>query len=206
MIIFGSRSVTSTKESGNFTCPGCGGTPQVYSRRVVRRFFTLYFIPILPLGKLGEFYECQHCRNTYNEQVLNFDPAAQQEKSRAEFIEHLKRLMILAALADGRVDPAEIDAIRKTYEGLSGTTLSVPEIEREISLARQAKITPADYTLRFAGNLTDRAKELVIKSVHPVLVADGEMGPDEHDLLNNLAHALDLSGAHFRGILTELGA
>src|SRR5512135_2525035 len=132
MIIFGTRGVTMTKESGDFACPGCGGSQQRYVRKSVRRFFTLYFIPLLPLNKLGEYIQCERCGGQYNEQVLNFDPAAQQAKFRAEFAEHIKRITILTALADGDVDDAELEVIRDYYKKLSGATLSGPELEREL--------------------------------------------------------------------------
>jgi uncharacterized membrane protein YebE (DUF533 family) len=204
MIIFGTRGVTWTGESGEFNCPGCGGSRQNYTRKTVRRFFTLYFIPVIPLNKVGEFIECQRCHNTYNEQVLRFDPAAEQAKKRAEFIEHLKRVMILTALADGQVDDAERDAIRQQYQSLSGATLSGADLERELALGRQAAISPAEYSRRFAGELNDHGKEIVIRSVHSVLIAGGVLEQPEHDLLNDLATALQISEAHFRGILAGL--
>ena len=51
MIIFGTRGVTWNGESGEFVCPGCGGTTQQYTRKTIRRFFTLYFIPLIPLDR-----------------------------------------------------------------------------------------------------------------------------------------------------------
>jgi tellurite resistance protein len=204
MIIFGTRGVTLTKESGEFACPGCGGSRQTYTRKTVRRFFTLYFVPIIPLNKVGEYLECQRCRNSYNEQVLSFDPAAQQAKQKAEFIEHLKRIMILAALADGRVDDEELDVIRDLYKKLTGATLGGADFERELALAGKAGISPAEYSQRFAGNLNEHGKEMVIKAVHSVLAAGGGLGQDEHDLLSDLASAMNVSGAHYRGILAEL--
>jgi hypothetical protein len=206
MILFGTRGVTSIADSGSFACPGCGGTQQRYLRKSVRRFFTLYFIPVIPLNKVGEYIECQHCGNTYNEQVLSHDPAAQQAKSLAELFEHVKRIMIVTALADGRVDDAELEAIREYYKKLSGATLNGPDLERELAMARQANIKPADYARRFAANLNEHGKEMVIKAVHSVLIAGGELGQDEHALLNDLGTALNVTGAHFRGILSDLGA
>jgi tellurite resistance protein len=204
MIIFGTRGVTRTKESGEFVCPGCGGTQQPYQRKTVRRFFTLYFIPIIPLDQVGEYIECQRCHNSYNEQVLHYDPAAQQAKKRAEFVEHLKRVMILTALADGSVNDGELKAIRELHHRLSGATLSGPDLERELALARQAGISPGAYARRFAGELNEHGKEMVIKAVHSVLVAGGDLEQPEYDLLNEVATALNLSEAHFRGILSTL--
>ena len=53
MIIFGTRGVTFTPEKGEFFCPGCCAE-RSFARKSVRRFFTLYFIPLVPLDKLGE--------------------------------------------------------------------------------------------------------------------------------------------------------
>ena len=206
MILFGTRGVTSVANSGTFACPGCGGTQQPYLHKSVRRFFTLYFIPIIPMNKVGNYIECQRCQNSYKEQVLSFDPAAQQAKAKAELVDHVKRIMIVAALADGRADDAELDAIREYYKKLSGNSLSGPDLERELAMARQAKIKPADYARRFAASLNEHGKEMVIKAVYSVLVAGGELGQDEHDLLSELGTALNVTGAHFRGILADLGA
>ena len=55
MIVFGTRGVTSTKETGPFNCLFCGDQ-RAYSRKSVRRFFTLYFIPVIPLDEMGNTY------------------------------------------------------------------------------------------------------------------------------------------------------
>jgi uncharacterized membrane protein YebE (DUF533 family) len=202
MIIFGTRGITRTRESGQFHCPGCGGAQQFYTRKTVRRFFTLYFVPIIPLNTVGEYIECQRCHNSYNEQVLQYDPAAQQAKQRAEFVEHLKRVMVLTALAGGHVEDAQREAIRQQYQSLSGKVLSAEELERELALGRQGGITPADYSRRFAGALNDRGKEIVIKSAQAVLAAGGALEQPQYDLLQALATALEVSEAHLRGILS----
>jgi hypothetical protein len=206
VILFGTRGVTSIANSGTFACPGCGGTQQPYLLKSVRRVFTLYFVPIIPLNKVGQFIECQRCKNTYKDQVLSFDPAAQKEKASAEFFEHVKRIMVVTALVDGRVDDAKLEAIRAFYNTLSGGSLSGPDLERELAMARQANITPADYAHRFATTLNEHGKELVIKAVHSILTAGRELGQQEQDVLNELGAALELTGAHFRGILADLGA
>ena len=205
MIIFGTRGVTWSKESGDFICPGCGGSSQKYTRKTVRRFFTLYFIPLIPLDKLGEYVQCQTCGGTFNDQVLSYDPVAQQEKARAEFVDHVKRVMILAALASERVTETEYDAIRESYRDLSGKTLSNFDIQQEFGLARQAKGGMTEYASRAFGNLNEHGKEMVIKSVLSVLTAStGTLDDHELDVLNELANTMNVSPAHLRGILTEL--
>jgi zinc-ribbon family len=69
-IIFGWRAVTYSIGHGRFHCPGCQ-TEQSYKHRRVRRFFTLYFIPLIPLEKIGEFVECEMCRQKWQPLVLS---------------------------------------------------------------------------------------------------------------------------------------
>ena len=73
MIIFGTRNVTSTDGEGTFHCPECRAR-KYYAHRKVRKFFTLYFMPIFPLEHLGEYVECLNCRGTYKTKVLEYDP------------------------------------------------------------------------------------------------------------------------------------
>jgi hypothetical protein len=76
IIIFGLRVIFSTLSDGLFHCPHCGGDRQ-YRRRSGRRFFTLFFIPVIPLNRVGEFVECSVCRNRYDPAVLQVPTTAQ---------------------------------------------------------------------------------------------------------------------------------
>lgn len=86
MIIFGWRTRESTTGSGTFNCPHCR-TPQVYRHVTYRRWFTLYFLPVIPLGRLGEQLECQGCLRCFS--LQNHELPAEDEP-------------IVAALADDR--------------------------------------------------------------------------------------------------------
>ncbi|WP_367890590.1 zinc-ribbon domain-containing protein [Sinomicrobium kalidii] len=72
MIIFGTRGISSTQTSGKFHCPQCNAQ-QSYKRKKVTKFFTLYFIPLIPLGKRGEYVECTTCKTTFYTGILG-DP------------------------------------------------------------------------------------------------------------------------------------
>ncbi len=60
MIIYGVKTTEVTASEGTFACPRCQ-TVQNYRHVVLRRWFTLYFLPVIPLGRLGEQIECQAC-------------------------------------------------------------------------------------------------------------------------------------------------
>lgn len=71
LIIFGRRNSTSVESTGQFNCPRCG-PGRVYLHKVVKRWFTLYFIPIIPMGRVGDYVECQSCGGTYGSEILAF--------------------------------------------------------------------------------------------------------------------------------------
>ncbi|HEX5105527.1 MAG TPA: DUF4190 domain-containing protein, partial [Pirellulaceae bacterium] len=60
VIIYGMRTTESTLGQGLFACPNCR-TQQACRHVVMNRWFTLYFIPVIPLGNIGEQFECQGC-------------------------------------------------------------------------------------------------------------------------------------------------
>ena len=95
-IVWGSRGRTSILSSGEFFCPDCG-TRHPYDLVEVKRWFTLYWIPLFPTSTLGQYVECGQCKATYNEQVLQYDPEVQNARFEAAFAIAAKRVMAKAA-------------------------------------------------------------------------------------------------------------
>ena len=135
VIIFGTRGVTYSADSGTFHCPQCAGQSG-YRQRRVRRFFTLYFIPVIPLDKLGEYIECDNCAGTFTEGVLNYDPSAEDRMIEAAYHSACKRVMVLMMLADGIIDDDEIEAIQGIYQAIVGRPVSQGEVREEIRQAQ----------------------------------------------------------------------
>ncbi len=73
MIIFGTRPKTKTVGSGRFYCPQCRAE-RLYERKEAKPYFTLYFIPIFPIGRGGEYVECQTCGAAFEPGVLDGMP------------------------------------------------------------------------------------------------------------------------------------
>jgi len=80
MIIWGWRTLTSTVFRGSFFCPECA-QQRAYSRRRMRRFFTLYFIPLFPTKTLGEYIECDACKSAYKDKILDNQTAHAPERA-----------------------------------------------------------------------------------------------------------------------------
>ena len=73
LIIFGTRPRETTLGKGKFYCPACSVAREderVYERKKVRNYFTIYFVPLIPLGSGDEYVICQHCGTAHPPDVL----------------------------------------------------------------------------------------------------------------------------------------
>ena len=69
--IFGIGPKTKIVEKSQFICPVCR-TQSAYELRQQRHYFSLFFIPLIPLSKAkGEFVKCLDCRTEMPSTVLN---------------------------------------------------------------------------------------------------------------------------------------
>ncbi len=75
IIIFGVKPRHTTISTGQFVCPHCRA-PRAYERRRGRNWFTLYFIPLIPLNSLGEDVVCTTCGWSFSPDVLTQPPPA----------------------------------------------------------------------------------------------------------------------------------
>jgi len=199
LVIYGTTGLTSTADTGAFYCPNCGGQ-QHYEMRQVRRFFTLYFIPLIPLDVIGRFVRCGGCGSEYQESVLHFDPQAQQQA----FFDDLKRVMILMAIADGGIDPTEIAVIQQNYQDLSGNAISEAEISQEAQLAISAGATVSGYAGQIADDLGDEGKAVVVQVAFAVASAGGNLPQGKQAQLQQLPAALGISQDYFKQIISSV--
>ncbi len=203
MIIFGTRGVTMTPERGQFHCPQCNAS-RPYGLKRVRRFFTLYFIPVIPLDVLGEYVECEGCRATWKPTVLQHDPSAGQAQFEAEYHRAIKRVMVLMLLADGNVDEEEVATVQRIYGSLTKSDVPRADVEREIASARSGSQDVEGYLAGIVPQLNANGKELVFKAAFFVATADGKFTDEEKALLLRIGKALELTPAHVSGLLSEL--
>src|SRR5579863_2446913 len=69
IVIWGFRSIRLIIGEGTFVCPTCRMEREFWHKRW-KRFFTIYFIPIIPLGDGNEYVECRSCGGTFRADVL----------------------------------------------------------------------------------------------------------------------------------------
>src|SRR6185295_3634084 len=162
MIIWGSRGRTSVVQEGQFFCPRCRSN-QPYKLKRVQRWFTLYFIPIIPMGVLGEYAECGQCLTTWKTEVLTAAPPADREQTvQDELRRAMRRSMAMVLLASGREDPAAIDAGSRIFRKQIGMSMPDAELSRELKDVKEQGIDVKRYLANFGAHLSAQQKEALV--------------------------------------------
>ena len=205
MIIFGTRGVKSTLDQGDFICPQCEQN-RSYKHKKVTRFFTLYFIPLIPLGHAGEFVECQSCKGTFIPRVLDYSPENSQDAFLSEYEKAMKHCMVLIMLADGEIDENEMIMVQKIINKHGHNDITMDELEQYVE---QVKMGPRDvstYLRKISPSLNEHGKEIVIKCALLVASADGHIDNSEMAQIKKMAEIMEMSKYHLKGILNEVGS
>lgn len=206
MIVYGTRGLKSKVSTGSFYCPQCcQEKPQQWYK--VRRWFTLYFIPLIPLTISGEYVECQTCLGTFDTDAVNHGPEhydAADRAFQAEFQKAMLTTMVLMMLADGKVLQSEIDIITVLFKQLTGGECPTGLVNDEVTRLEGANASINDYLGSVSGRLNDGGKAMVFKSAVLVAQADGEVAKDEEQLLKQTYKALGLSRSEAKAIRSSL--
>ncbi|MEW2352790.1 TerB family tellurite resistance protein [Spirillospora sp. NPDC029432] len=200
LLIFGLSVFYRTLGEGTFYCPHCGGD-RAYRHRAGRRWFTLFFLPVVPLGKVGEVAECRTCRSRFTTAALR-SPTAQQMAAALPAGMRAAAALVLRAgdPSDAASRARAVDAVRGYGEARfddsgvqSDLGLQQPYLEEQVSAA--------------GAQLANEAKEWFLAQAARVALADGPLSDAERQTLHRVAHLLGMSHAHALGvIMTTEGA
>jgi hypothetical protein len=198
ILIWGLRARAKALSTGEFFCTHCG-TDRSYVLQQLRRWFTLFFIPLFPVGKpLGEQVKCSTCGTHFSPEVLNTPTSA-------SFSENLRGAMRIAAVsmlaagdrANDAARSAAIDAARKSgAENYDDTWLM-----HDLDALDPSNL--GEYLAPLATGLNTQGKETFIEQVARIGTADGPLTAPETQVLESLGSALGISAAHLRGIMVS---
>src|SRR6266568_3882010 len=111
LLIFGLRVYFRTIGQGMFHCQRCGGDRR-YRERTGRRWFHLFFIPLIPLVSVGEHVRCGTCRTTYHVDVLAMPTAEQMQVALPAGLRASAAAMLRAG------EPGSLAARRRAIEAI----------------------------------------------------------------------------------------
>jgi tellurite resistance protein len=195
LLIFGLSVFFRTVGQGDFHCPNCGGDRH-YRRRIARRWFTLFFIPVIPLNQVGEVVECTTCRTRYNLDVLRLPTARQM----AAALPTAMRASAAAVLAAG--DPAASAARARAVEAVRGYGMAEFDDGMLTADLERSPGASADVIAQAGAQLTTEAREWFLAQVVRLALADGAIGAGERQALHAVAGRLGMTPAHTVGVIS----
>ena len=195
LLIWGWRARYRTLDEGTFYCPKEGGD-RTYRRKEARRWFTLFFIPLIPLKVLGEFVECQSCKSSYDPVVLTAPTAANILDNLANAMRYA---VVAISRADGTIDDAERRVALEIMQQHSDTPYTEADLDRDLEELDTGSLT--DQLSRVAGHLTEHGKERLLSACVHLAAADGSIDEAETRELQRAGSALGMSPAHIRGVI-----
>ena len=196
MIIWGFRVVWRTIAEGVFHCPQ-EEADKPYRLRSARRFFTLFFIPLIPLKKMGQAVECQGCKQRFEPTVLARPTAPQMATTLYDAV----RCALVSILEiDGGLDPkARHEALRVIHSVQDDGAYSLIQLDADLRLFPthdlESQLNQAKALLQ------DDGREHLLTECIRVAAADGPISVGERHLLGRIGRALGLSDAHVLGVM-----
>ncbi|GAA2458542.1 TerB family tellurite resistance protein [Actinomadura vinacea] len=193
-LIFGLSVFFRTVGEGTFHCPRCGGD-RAYRQRVGWRCFTLFFLPVLPLGKVGEVVECRTCKTRYDVSALRAPTAGQLA---AALPAGMRATAALVLRAGGAGHPAARARAVEAVQGYGEARYGDADVETDLRLAEpflEQEVT------RAGAQLAMEAKEWFLAQAARIALADGPLSDVERNVLHRIADLLGMSRAHALGVI-----
>ncbi|MFC5750054.1 zinc-ribbon domain-containing protein [Actinomadura rugatobispora] len=193
-LIFGLSVFFRTVGEGTFHCPRCGGD-RSYRQRVGRRWFTLFFLPVVPLNQVGEVVECRTCRTRFDVGALRQPTAGQMA---AALPAGMRAAAALVLRAGGAGHPAARARAAEAVQGYGEARYDDAAVEADLRLAEPF----LEQEVAGAGaQLAMEAKEWFLAQAARVALADGPLSDAERAVLHRVADLLGMSRAHALGVI-----
>jgi tellurite resistance protein len=195
LVIFGWRSRSHTIGAGRFFCPREGGDRD-YEHKEAKRWFTLFFIPLIPLNRLGDYVECTSCRSTFYTSVLDAPTGASIEDVMTQAIRYVA---VSLTLADGYVDEEERIVATEVVRQFASHDYSAADFASDLEALDPAAMI--DHLEELGSILNEHGKEAVLTAAMRLAAADGSIDSSEIAIVESIGKALTMSDAHVRGVI-----
>ena len=204
LIFFGLRVFYRTAGQGTFHCQRCGGDRE-YRHKVGRRWFTLFFIPVIPLNRAGQHVQCAICGTRYRMDVLTLPTAAEMQEALPAGTQAAAIAMLRAGGGSGT--PAR----RRAIDAIKGAGLADYDdaaLDADLSAPTMPGQDLAGPLNRLAMQLEIPAREWFLAEVVRIGLADGSLSDEERQAAQEVAAQLGMTPAQARGVIsmTEEGA
>ena len=110
--------------------------------------------------------------------------------------------MSQVAIADGRIDDAEVHQIAQILTRLTGKGYGPQQVMEMLQ-----RLNPSAADLAQVGqDLSEKDRQIVLEAALNIAVADGEIHPNEYAVVSDLAQRMRIGSDQFRSALARISA
>lgn len=197
MIIFGLRVRYRITGSSAFFCPNCGGDREA-RHGSARRWFTLFFIPVIPLNVVAEFVQCGTCQHRYEPSVLDRPTTS----ALSEVLGNAVRVLTAMMVRGGDVSSAPMRAAAVAH--ISAVNPSYDDATLLSDVGAVEPTTAELYVHPLADGLQVAGKERFLADLCRIALTGGTITSDQRWLLDATGRGLGLTPAHVAGIVSSV--
>lgn len=134
--------------------------------------------------------------------VLGRGRGPRRSKSPDALAIHSLVAMSQVAIADGRIDDAEVEQISHILTRLTGKGYSPAQVMDMLT-----KLNPSPSDLEQVGqDLSENDRQIVLEAALNIAVADGEIHPNEYAVVSDLARTMRIGADQFRHAMARISA
>ncbi len=209
MIIYGYAPKTIEVDHGKFLCPVCV-REELYTKMVIKRYFTLYFIKIFPIDIMLTYIKCGLCGGEFKEEVLELSKEIEREidQNLSDLSNAVLYALISIAQADGRITDFEVKKIQEISMAIFKQSIDKENI---IELSKDVMLYQKTVTIlkRIAQHIPHKQKALVVLAMTFVAISDNEFSPQELRSITQFGSLLGILPMEINSIIagiTELSS
>ncbi len=212
-ILFGTRglkhAVNDSPAIPN-ACPNCSNGNLVH--KLYRRWFTLFFIPVIPLDVIDRFYECDKCSSAYNESVKEVLERSQEEidnaekEAKATYAKALIASMTHMSTIDNHLDEAEEREINDAIAQFPELSADLVGIYEHVKLNGNKDNQVFNLLNEARNSLSQEALVNLLAQAAVILLADGNIEKEEEALMKEYLIACGLPKDLYPTLIGKLKA
>jgi len=210
MIIFGTKSrVTRSKKNEDKlhkACPQCSNDLDLSE---LKRWFTLYFIPIFPFNHIDSFYYCKECKSSYKKeartQLLGGIEGREAVKKETKKMFGTALITCLAYMSsvDGEISSEEDAIINKNIALFQENEVELLDIYKKIKRGKYTKDKVYQILREASKLLTTEGILMMIAEIARVILADGKIDPQEENLMHSFMLVCGISEDLYDTVLAK---
>lgn len=195
LLIWGWRARSKKLGEGTFHCPTCGADRQ-YTHQQARRWFTLFWLPLIPLKVLGEYIECATCKSTFTTEILNLPTSAALNE---QLLAATREAVVQLLRIDGSATAREAGILALSEVG--GEPWSEAHLDADLQNVDPTQLPPRLRLL--ADVLNEHGKERFLATAASIAAGGGAITDASRAALGAMANELSMTPAHARGVIEQ---